>query len=74
LDLCVIPLSPVIRPALLSEYSEAWRAPFGNIHFVRTDTSYEWKGYIEGPLRASEPGAGEVIAALMGPVGRNAEL
>lgn len=40
------------------------RRPFGSLHFIGTETAYEWKGYMEGALRAGERGAAEVVGAL----------
>lgn len=42
----------------------ALRRPFGSLHFIGTETAYEWKGYMEGAVRAGERGAAEVVAAL----------
>ncbi|KAI9738142.1 MAG: hypothetical protein M1818_005571 [Claussenomyces sp. TS43310] len=55
---------PVMPPNTLSRFSSALRAPFGDVHFVGTETSYEWKGYMDGALRSGERGASEVIEAL----------
>jgi monoamine oxidase len=48
----------------MSEVGKALRAPFEAIHFVGTETSFEWKGYMEGAVRSGERGAAEVIEAL----------
>lgn len=48
----------------MSDVGKALRAPFGAIHFVGTETSFEWKGYMEGAVRSGERGAAEVIEAL----------
>jgi monoamine oxidase len=34
------------------------------VHFVGTETASEWKGYMEGAVRAGERGAKEVVEAL----------
>lgn len=56
--------SPVMMPALLSKYNHALRAPFARIHFIGTETAYEWKGYLEGAITSGERGAAEVLRAL----------
>ena len=48
----------------MSDVGKALRAPFEAIHFVGTETSFEWKGYMEGAVRSGERGAREVIMAL----------
>lgn len=40
------------------------RRPFRNLHFIGTETAYEWKGYMEGAVLAGERGANEVIKLL----------
>lgn len=55
---------PVTPPNIMSEVGMALRAPFDAIHFVGTETSFEWKGYMEGAVRSGERGAAEVIEAL----------
>ncbi len=48
----------------MSEVGKALRTPFEAVHFVGTETSFEWKGYMEGAVRSGERGAAEVIKAL----------
>jgi monoamine oxidase len=48
-------------PGLLIEYAQVLRAPWKYVHFVGTETAYEWKGYMEGAGRAGERGAGDAI-------------
>lgn len=55
---------PVTPPGVMSTVGHAIREPFGNVHFVGTETSVEWKGYMEGAVRSGERGAAEVIEAL----------
>lgn len=56
---------PAPRPGLLTEIGAASRsAPFGNVHFVGTETSTEWNGYMEGAVLSGDRGAQEVIEAL----------
>jgi len=56
--------SPVMGPNLLNKYADVLRSPCGNLHFVGTETAYEWKGYMNGAISAGERGAREVIDAL----------
>ncbi|KIY02166.1 uncharacterized protein Z520_02304 [Fonsecaea multimorphosa CBS 102226] len=49
-------------PGLLSRYGAALRQPFQHIHFAGGETAFEWKGYLEGALRAGSRAADEVIA------------
>ncbi|KAK4937076.1 hypothetical protein LTR10_022199 [Elasticomyces elasticus] len=58
---------PVTAPGVLSSVGHAIREPFGNVHFVGTETSVVWKGYMEGAVRSGERGAAEVIEALQKP-------
>ncbi|KAJ5663220.1 hypothetical protein N7507_003951 [Penicillium longicatenatum] len=56
---------PVSPPGLLSSVDgDALRKPFGNIHFVGTETALEWKGYMEGAIRSGDRGGAEVIGKL----------
>jgi len=55
---------PVTPPGIMSDVGKALREPFESIHFVGTETSFEWKGYMEGAVRSGERGATEVIEAL----------
>lgn len=56
--------SPASPPGIMSQYEEALRAAHGKVHFVGTETAYEWKGYLEGAIRAGKRGAEEVVRAL----------
>ncbi|KEF62883.1 uncharacterized protein A1O9_00857 [Exophiala aquamarina CBS 119918] len=40
------------------------RRPFGNLHFIGTETAFEWKGYMEGAVLAGDRGAKEVVESL----------
>lgn len=51
-----------IGPGLLSRYGVALRQPFQHVHFAGGETAFEWKGYLEGALRAGSRAADEVIA------------
>ncbi|CAF3528040.1 unnamed protein product [Fusarium graminearum] len=57
--------SPVMMPGLLtSDSGKALREFYGRIHFVGTETSLVWKGYMEGAVRSGVRGAKEVIKAF----------
>ncbi|OTA85280.1 hypothetical protein M434DRAFT_36162 [Hypoxylon sp. CO27-5] len=59
--------SPVMGPGVLTSLgSDVLREPVGNIHFVGTETSVIWKGYMDGAVRSGQRGAEEVIAGLQG--------
>ncbi|KAI1135341.1 putative amine oxidase [Hypoxylon sp. FL0543] len=59
--------SPVMGPGVLTTLgSDVLREPVGNIHFVGTETSVIWKGYMDGAVRSGQRGAEEVIAGLRG--------
>ncbi len=51
-------------PGQLTRFEHVLRAPSGPIHFVGTETAFEWKGYMEGAVRSGERGAQEVLLAL----------
>lgn len=56
---------PAPRPGLLTEIGAASRrAPFGNVHFIGTETATEWNGYMEGAILSGDRGAQEVIESL----------
>jgi monoamine oxidase len=55
---CPCPVSP---PGIMTSYGHALRSPHDKIHFVGTETAYEWKGYMDGAVRSGERGAKEVI-------------
>ncbi|EED17440.1 mao-B, putative [Talaromyces stipitatus ATCC 10500] len=58
---CPCPAAP---PGTMSKYEHALRSAHGKVHFVGTETSYEWKGYMDGAIRSGARGAQEVIRAL----------
>jgi monoamine oxidase len=58
---CPCPYPP---PNVMTDVGAALRVPFGAVHFVGTETSFEWKGYMEGAVRSGERGAREVCQAL----------
>ncbi|EXM23831.1 monoamine oxidase [Fusarium oxysporum f. sp. vasinfectum 25433] len=49
---------------LTSDAGRSLAAPHQDIHFVGSETSAEWTGFIEGALRSGRRGANEVITAL----------
>ncbi|KAI9154862.1 putative flavin-containing monoamine oxidase A [Paramyrothecium foliicola] len=51
-------------PGLLRNYGTALREPFGDIYFSGGETAYEWKGYLEGAVRAGKRAAKEAIEAF----------
>ncbi|EEP81379.1 predicted protein [Uncinocarpus reesii 1704] len=51
-------------PGYLSKYGEDLRKPFMSVHFAGGETAREWKGYLEGALRAGTRAADEVIGEL----------
>ena len=55
---------PVLPPGVMTDFGQALRSPHGKIHFVGTETAFEWKGYMDGALRSGERGAKEVIRIL----------
>lgn len=50
-----------IGPGDLARYGKALREEFKHIHFAGAETAFEWKGYMEGALRAGSRAADEVI-------------
>ncbi|KAF4445134.1 hypothetical protein F53441_10976 [Fusarium austroafricanum] len=57
--------SPVMMPGTLTTDSgKALREVVGRLHFVGTETSLVWKGYMEGAVRSGKRGADEVIRPL----------
>lgn len=56
--------SAIMPPGILtSDAGKALCEPFGDIHFVGTETADLWRGYMDGALRSGIRGAKEVIAA-----------
>jgi monoamine oxidase len=58
---CPCPASP---PGAMTDFGHALRTAHGNVHFVGTETAFEWKGYMDGAVRSGERGAKEVTLAL----------
>ncbi len=57
---------PVTGPGVLTRVGKALAEPVGNLHFVGTETSEVWSGYMEGAVRSGERGAEEVVSSLNG--------
>lgn len=58
---CPCPATP---PGIMSEFGEALRTPHENVHFVGTETSIKWKGYLDGAIESGERGAAEIIQSF----------
>ncbi|KAF4338794.1 flavin-containing protein [Fusarium beomiforme] len=57
--------SPVMMPgALTGDSGKALREVVGRLHFVGTETSLVWKGYMDGAVRSGIRGAKEVVQAF----------
>lgn len=56
-------LAPVHAIGHLTKFASVYGKPVGNIHFVGTEYSPEWKGYMEGALCSGEQGARQVVEA-----------
>ena len=61
---CPCPVSP---PGVMTKFGHALRTPHGKVHFVGTETAFEWKGYMDGAVRSGERGAQEVVRMLNRP-------
>lgn len=57
-------LAPITEIGHYTKYDSVYGKPVGNLHFVGTEYSKEWKGYMEGALCSGEEGASEVVEAL----------
>jgi monoamine oxidase len=57
-------LAPIQELGHYTKYASVYGKPVGNIHFVGTEFSNEWKGYMEGALCSGEEGAKEVVESL----------
>ena len=55
---------PVMPPGVMTEVGHALRSSAGRVHFVGTETAFEWKGYMDGAVRSGERGAEEVLQKL----------
>ena len=52
---------PAMPPGVMTSFGHELRTTHGKVHFIGTETSFEWKGYMEGAARSGERGAKEVI-------------
>ena len=57
-------LAPVHAIGHLTKYAHVYGKPVGNLVFVGTEYSTEWKGYMEGALCSGEEGARQVVESL----------
>ncbi|KAL4805369.1 hypothetical protein BDV18DRAFT_161025 [Aspergillus unguis] len=57
-------LAPITALGHLTRFAGVYGKPVGNLHFVGTEYSHEWRGYMEGALASGEVGAREVVEAL----------
>lgn len=57
-------LAPVTAIGHYTKYASVYGKPVGNLHFVGTEYSTEWKGYMEGALCSGEQGAREVAGLI----------
>ncbi|CZR46054.1 uncharacterized protein FPRO_11501 [Fusarium proliferatum ET1] len=56
---------PVWRPGFLAgDSGNSIAEPFGNIHFVGTETASVWRGYMDGAVRSGIRGGQEAVAQL----------
>ena len=55
---------PVMTPGVMTSVCNDIAEPFGRVHFVGTETSLVWRGYMEGAIRSGQRGGAEVIKAL----------
>lgn len=55
---------PITTPGVLSAVQNEIATPVGNVHFVGTETSREWRGYMEGAIRSGLRGGAEVVRKL----------
>lgn len=61
---------PITTPGVLSAVGDELASPVGSIHFVGTETSREWRGYMEGAIRSGLRGGAEVVKSLEGTTSR----
>lgn len=56
---------PVMTPGVLTTVGTELATSFGDVHFVGTETSTVWRGYMEGAVRSGQRGGAEVVKELM---------
>lgn len=59
-------LAPIPALGHYTRFAEVYGKPVGNLHFVGTEYSDHWKGYMEGALTTGDRGSKEVVAVLGG--------
>lgn len=52
---------PVFPPGKMLEHEQDLRTRFGNVFFAGTETSFEWKGYMDGAIRSGKRVARELL-------------
>ncbi|KAM9881281.1 flavin-containing amine [Verticillium dahliae] len=57
-------LAPITALGHYTRFQSVYGKPVGNLHFVGTEYSNEWKGYMEGAICSGEAGARQVLEAL----------
>ncbi|KAL4921996.1 hypothetical protein BDW62DRAFT_197235 [Aspergillus aurantiobrunneus] len=57
-------LAPITALGHYTRFKGVYGRPVGNLHFVGTEYSTEWKGYMEGAICSGEVGAAEVVGSL----------
>ncbi|OOQ85269.1 flavin-containing amine oxidase [Penicillium brasilianum] len=55
---------PVMTPGILTTVGTELATPFGDVHFVGTETATVWRGYMEGAVRSGQRGGAEVVKKL----------
>ncbi|XHG02296.1 hypothetical protein AWENTII_005653 [Aspergillus wentii] len=55
---------PITTPGVLSAVGGEMATAVGDVHFVGTETSREWRGYMEGAIRSGLRGGAEVVRGL----------
>jgi len=58
---------PAMPPGVMTSFGHALRTPHGRVHFVGTETAYEWKGYMEGAARPGREGQRKSSSTLIKP-------
>lgn len=61
-------------PGVWGRLANAARRPYGNVHFIGTETAFQWKGYLDGAVSSGERGAKEVVELLKKDASRPSKL
>jgi monoamine oxidase len=56
---------PMITPGVLTKVGNELTTPVGCVHFVGTETSSVWRGYMEGAVQSGQRGGQEVVRAIL---------